>query len=94
MNAYSDGVRSLVGEFESIAITLKPQNNIRYVDALIYLATAMEDDSPRKISLDSLKCSIISWIKRNLNYTLHYVRVFFVHEYKKNFTECQVVTRR
>lgn len=49
MNVYLDIVQALVGEFESIAISLKPNSDILHADALPYLAGTLEDDSPRKI---------------------------------------------
>lgn len=59
-SAYLDILKTLVGGFESIYITLKPRNDAQYVDALAYLATTLEDDSQRNISVDSLESPSIS----------------------------------
>lgn len=46
LSAYMDIIRSLAKQFDSIAISLKPRNDVRHVDALAYLAAILEDDSP------------------------------------------------
>lgn len=52
---YLDVIWALAEPFESITITLKPRNDIRYADALAYLAAALDDNLPRKISVDNLE---------------------------------------
>lgn len=58
MSAYLDIVQALAREIKSISITLKTMNDIRHVDTLSYLATTLEDDLPRKISIETLKAQV------------------------------------
>lgn len=92
MSAYLDVIKYLVGEFEFIGVTVKPRNDARYVDALAYLATKLEDDSPRKIFIDNLDNPSISLIKSDLNSTFHSACVYFAHSYIQIVMEWHVVT--
>lgn len=61
---------------------------------MAYLAGTMEDDSPRKVSVDNLESPNISWIKSNLTTTFHYARVFNAYNYKQTFVERHDFTRK
>lgn len=78
MSVYLDVVWALAEEFESIALTLKPKNGIQHAYAFVYLAATLEDDSPRRILVDNLKSPSISWVKRDLNTTIHSAQIFLL----------------
>lgn len=94
MSVYLDIIRSLAKQFKPITITSKPRNDIRHVDVLTYLATALEDNSPKQITIDNQESHSISWIKSDLSNTFLDSRVFFTHVYEHNFADKQVVTRK
>lgn len=60
MRAYLDIVRSLAKRLKSAAITLKPRNDLRYTNVLAYFTVALEDDSSRKITIESQENPSIS----------------------------------
>lgn len=82
MSSYLDVIKIVAATFEFICITLKPRENIQHADALAYLAKALEDDSPKKIYVDSLQSPNISWIKSGLRSEFHSTHMFFAHKYK------------
>lgn len=84
----------MVGEFNSIATSLKLKNHFKHADTLAYPTATLEDNSPRKITVDNLDSPSISWIKRDLSSIFPSVRVLFSYNYKQSFNQYQVVTRK
>lgn len=82
MSVYLDIIRCLDKQFELVAIFLKPRNDIRHTDELFYLAIDLENDSSRKISIDSQERPNLSWVKSDLKSIFLATRVFLAHVYK------------
>lgn len=77
-----------------VAITLKPMIDVRYADALVYMATIKEDDSPRYIPIDSQEEPSITLEECDLRETFMASLVFFTKKYNKSFNIQQVFTRK
>lgn len=94
ISAYLDVVRALEGEFECISITLKPRNDILYVDALAYMAATLEDDSLRRYLLTILKALAFPRLRATWGNTFHSTGIFFAHCDKQTFNEHLVIPRK
>lgn len=66
---------------------MNPRNDVGCVDALAYLPAALEDVTPRQIVIDNQEEPSISWIKSDISNIFLVLIVFFVQQYKQNFTE-------
>lgn len=67
-----------------MTITLKPRNDVGHVDALTYLATALEDDSPRKIPIDTHEEPSNILDKNDISIIFLLAQMFFLEQYKQS----------